>query len=166
MLIGVISDTHGNLPRTGQALRLLRDDGINHLIHCGDLGGEDILTLLFELREEGLPVTAVPGNVDEWAPDIILLAKKLDFPLPRVARLTLDGLNTAVFHGHDPREWDRLHEESSLDILFTGHTHEPRDEQIGSLRILNPGAIHRARVPGYALFDTRTRVWTRKELPL
>jgi len=166
MLIGVISDTHGNRPRTEQALERLSLAGIGHLIHCGDLGGEDILSLLFELREGGLPVTAVPGNVDEWEPSLILYAKKLSFPLPRIARLEQDGLHMAVYHGHDPREWEQLHSESGLDVLFTGHTHEPRDERAGALRILNPGAIHRARSPGYALFDTQTQLWTRKELPL
>jgi len=157
MILGLLSDTHGHLPRTERALDLLRSRGAEHLIHCGDLGGEPIVDLLFEQRETGLPVTAVPGNVDEWDPDLILYTKKLGLPLPRTARLEIDALRIAVFHGHDPREMNALRADAKLDLLFTGHTHVARDDQENGLRIVNPGAVYRARVPSVALFDTRTR---------
>jgi len=54
--IGVISDTHGKLdPR---ALDLFA--GVNHIIHAGDVGREEILWQL----EEVAPVIAVRGNID------------------------------------------------------------------------------------------------------
>ena len=164
MILGILSDTHGNLPRAEAAIQALRGRTIHHLIHCGDLGSEDIVTLLFEQKESGLPVTAVVGNVDEWNPDLILYAKKLGIPLPRTAQVNLGKLNMAVSHGHDPFAMDALLKDTTLNILFTGHTHVPRDEQVGNVRILNPGAIHRAEIPGFALFDTSTQSYTR--LPL
>jgi len=160
MILGILSDTHGHLPRTRTAIRQLTDAGAELLIHCGDLGSEEIVTLLFEVKEEGLPVIAVPGNVDEWDPGLILYAKKLGLSLPRTARTTQGGMTIAVHHGHDPREMSSLEHTPGLDLLFTGHTHVAKDQIIGSLRILNPGAVYRAQIPSVAVFDTETREMT------
>lgn len=154
MILGVLSDTHGNLPRAESALRALNALPVDHLIHCGDLGSEEIVTLLFEQQENGIPVTAVVGNVDEWNPDLILYAKKLGLPLSRTARMTLDGIPMAVCHGHNADDMETLLHDPGIRLLFTGHTHVPRDEQLGNIRVLNPGALHRTPVPGYALFNT------------
>src|SRR2546421_10966030 len=56
MRIGVISDTHGLL--RPEALSALR--GADHLLHGGDIGGEEVLAALRKIA----PVTAVAGNVD------------------------------------------------------------------------------------------------------
>lgn len=156
MIIGLLSDTHGHAARTVEALRILREGGADHLIHCGDLGGEEVLNLLFEQQENGLPVTAVPGNVDEWEPDLMLYAKKLGIPLPRLQRLELDGKNLAVHHGHDPKIMETLVADPDLDLLFTGHTHVAKDEIHEGVRIINPGAVYRANPPGVSTFDTVT----------
>jgi putative phosphoesterase len=159
MILGLLSDTHGHLERTLQALTLLQE--ADHLFHCGDIGSEAILTLLLEEREKGRPVTAVPGNVDEWDPDFMLLARKLDFPLPHHLRLETDGLRIAVHHGHDKNLLDHLAADPELDLLFTGHTHVPMDDRDGPVRIINPGAVYRASQPGVATLDTRTGQLTR-----
>ncbi len=166
MIIGILSDTHGNITRTEAALSALQSVPVEQIIHCGDLGSEEIVTLLFEQQENGIPVTAVVGNVDEWNPDIILYAKKLGLPLSRTATLQLDGITAAVCHGHHAQSMEALLNTPGVRIVFTGHTHIPRDEQIGATRILNPGALHRAEVPGYALFDTTSQTWTRTPLRL
>lgn len=160
MILGLMSDTHGNLSRAERGVDILRAQGADHLLHCGDLGGEDIVTLLFELREQGLPVTAVIGNVDEWDPDLKLYAAKLDLPLPHHIRLELDGLRLAIHHGHDKRLLGHLRQDPDLDLLFTGHTHLPADDTDGPVRVINPGALHRATTPGVATFDTQTRKLT------
>jgi len=166
MILGLLSDTHGALKRSEKALQLLRDAGAEHLIHCGDLGSEDILTLLFEQQENGLPVTAVPGNVDDWDPNLILYGKKIGIPLPRLQRLNLDGLQIAVHHGHDAGLMHTLRADADVDVLFTGHTHVAKDEKVGSVRVINPGAVYRANPPGVSVFHTQTDTLTFLPLPL
>ena len=63
-VVGVISDTHG-LVRP-EALRAL--EGVEHILHAGDVGSPDVLEALRELA----PLTAVRGNVDAsaWAADL------------------------------------------------------------------------------------------------
>jgi len=157
MKLGLLSDTHGHVARTERALKILRDQGATELIHCGDVGSEDIISLLFEQQENGIPVTAVMGNVDEWDPSLILYAKKVDVPLSRLQRLERDGLTIAVFHGHEYRTMDHLLADPDLDLLFTGHTHVAKDETVGSVRVINPGAVYRANPPGVSVFDTETQ---------
>lgn len=166
MILGLLSDTHGHVDRTQKALQLLLDAGASELIHCGDLGSESIMDLLFEQQENGVPVTAVMGNVDEWDPGLLLYAKKLKLPLARLQRLERDGLQIAVFHGHDHRTMDQLLKDPDLDLLFTGHTHVPKDETVGSVRVINPGAVYRANPPGLSVLDTKTGILTFLDLPL
>lgn len=165
MILGLLSDTHGHLTRTTLALELLQARGAEHLVHCGDLGSEDLVTLLFETRENGLPVSAVSGNVDDWDPDLKLYAQKIGVPLPHHLRRDLDGLRFAVHHGHDKRLLEHLRQDPELDVLFTGHTHIPADDTRGPVRVINPGAVYRAATPGVSLFDTQTRDLTFLPLP-
>jgi uncharacterized protein len=160
MKLGLLSDTHGHLGRTELALRMLKDAGAAQLIHCGDLGSEEVLSLLLEQQESGLPVTAVPGNVDDWDPGLILYGKKIGIPLPRLQRIEIEGLHVAIHHGHDAALMQNLMADPDLDLLFTGHTHVAKDERIGKLRIINPGAVYRANPAGVSLFDTRSGVLT------
>ena len=154
MILGLLSDTHGNLPRTRTALELLRSENVTHIFHCGDVGSEAVLDLLFEVQENGIPVTAVAGNVDEWEPDLLFYGQKLGLPVPRIQRLELAGLRIALHHGHYERHMEELAADPALDLLFTGHTHVPRDEKQGHVRIINPGAVHRANPPGVSVLDT------------
>jgi putative phosphoesterase len=59
--IGVVGDTHGYLDPA--VLELFA--GVDHVIHCGDIGDPEILA---ELAKIG-PLTAVAGNLDHvaWA---------------------------------------------------------------------------------------------------
>jgi len=155
MIIGLLSDTHGNLPRTEKALSLLKNAGARHLFHCGDLGSEDVLTLLFEARESGTPVTLVHGNVDQWDPDLHLYAKKLGMSLPRLVKGRFENLTYGVTHGHDATAMTELLDENP-DYIFTGHTHVPCDEIRGKSRVINPGAVHRAQTPMVSVLETRT----------
>ncbi len=50
----------------------------------------------------------------------------------------------------------RLLSEQKHDYLLQGHTHVRHDERIGKTRVINPGALHRAREKTVALLDTAT----------
>jgi predicted phosphodiesterase len=47
-------------------------------------------------------------------------------------------------------------ESQRFDYLLHGHSHLTRDERVGRTRIINPGALHRAREKTVALLDTAT----------
>ena len=59
MLLGILSDTHDQLARTIRAVAILREQGAEVLIHCGDLLGPPIVAAC-----SILPFHFVFGNND------------------------------------------------------------------------------------------------------
>ena len=127
MRLGIISDTHGTLPP--EVFQVF--EGVDRILHAGDVGSADILTELEALA----PVTAVYGNTDGWG----LRAK-----LPKVAKLRLDGFDIVVTHGDQfgtPTP-GALHEAfPEGEILVFGHTHQPLVETVDVVvTAMNPGS--------------------------
>jgi len=152
MLIGIISDTHDRVDETRRALALLAARNIHRIIHCGDVGGPPILDLL-----AGFDATLVWGNNDWDRTDLTRYARALNIGVgDPFADLTIDGKRFAVAHGDHAGILQRLIAGAQYDYLLTGHTHVRRDERIGRLRIINPGALHRASIKSVALLDVPT----------
>jgi uncharacterized protein len=127
MLIGVISDTHGLLrPEALDALR-----AADHLLHAGDVGGEDVLE---ELRRIA-PLTAVAGNVDGFRCG----------SARETARVELDGVRFYLTHILDRPRQPRPEVQSALgrqpaDVVVFGHSHLPHDEVLAGVRFFNPAS--------------------------
>jgi predicted phosphodiesterase len=43
MRVSILADTHDELARTRLAVRLLRDEGAEALVHCGDLASPPVV---------------------------------------------------------------------------------------------------------------------------
>jgi uncharacterized protein len=152
MRLGILSDTHGRAAATAAALDLLRQAGAEFYIHCGDVGGEPILDLL-----AGLPLVFVWGNTDYDHAEMGRYAKKLGLDCRgNFADLELDGRRIAVTHGDEPAVLKRIVAEKRYRYLLHGHTHVARDQIIGDLRWINPGAVHRSPRPSVAVLDTHS----------
>jgi len=124
--IGIISDTHGLLrPELLEAL-----DGVEHILHAGDVGPVDILLEL----ETIAPVHAVSGNTDGF--DIRLR-------VPEVQHLELGSMSVAVMHGHqvgNPEPSSLAQRLPDADLVVFGHTHKPLMERTGGRWFVNPGS--------------------------
>lgn len=121
MKIGIISDTHGLL-RPEAVERLA---GVDHIIHAGDIGRPEVIA---ELRRIA-PVTAVRGNVDRdaWArgyphTELVKLGGRFFYVLHNVAELDLDPAAAGI------------------DVVVSGHSHQPRIETADGVVYLNPGS--------------------------
>ena len=121
ILVGVISDTHGLL--RSSALEGLC--GVDHLIHAGDVGKEEILAELAALA----PLTVVRGNVDrgEWAERL---------PLTEV--LQVGGVLLYVIH--DVKDLDLNPSAASIRVVISGHSHQPTIREQNGVLYLNPGS--------------------------
>jgi uncharacterized protein len=119
--IGVISDTHGLL--RPEALAQLA--GCDHIIHGGDIGGEDILDQLRAIA----PLTVVRGNNDRgpWATAV-----------PESARIDIAGVTLFAVHDIATMGLDPAAE--GIDVVVTGHSHKPLAERRNGVLYLNPGS--------------------------
>lgn len=126
MRIGIISDTHGLLrPRLFELL-----EGVDHILHAGDLGPVDLLTEL----EAIAPVTMVWGNTD----DMDVRAR-----VPEVATVQLGDVKAAVMHGHQlgsPGPRAVAGEYPDADLVVFGHSHHPVIEYVRGALAVNPGS--------------------------
>jgi putative phosphoesterase len=123
MRVGLISDTHGLI--RAEALAAL--DGVEIILHAGDVGGHSVLRELAAIA----PVHAVYGNTDDPIQG-----------LPQRVDLTLGGLKVHVSHGHEvgsPTP-ERLVREYAADVIVFGHTHKPLIDTVGKTLVVNPGA--------------------------
>ena len=148
MLVGIMSDSHGDAAATAQAVALLTQSGARKLFHCGDLCGDAVLDEL-----AGHDCTFVWGNCDAPSPATrrYVLALGLKWPQWPV-RVTVDGKSIAVYHGHERRFKTASHD-PGLDYVFYGHSHKYADHREKGCRFINPGALCRVPVRTVALLD-------------
>ncbi len=160
MLVGVLSDTHGHRQPARAAMKLFTRQGVEYVIHCGDVGGIEVFSELL-----ALPCTFVWGNTDFPEQGVHAFLDSVGLPVPGdpPTRLTLEGKRFAVFHGHEPG-FGRAANGVDVDYLLHGHTHVARDERIAGVRIINPGALHRAHPKSVATLDTQTDTLTFHEI--
>ncbi len=138
--IGILADSHGQAGRTLAAVSLLLEAGADVLIHLGDVCGESVLDAL-----AGTPCRVVFGNCDWNWQALARYARDLDLIVdhPR-GEIEVGGRRVRYGHGDDPQlEPQAVRDE--VEYLLHGHSHQRRDERIGLTRVINPGALHRAR---------------------
>jgi len=148
MRIGILSDTHDQVARTGRAIAMLIAEGAEVLCHCGDLTGPRVVA------ECGrLPSYYVFGNND-FDEDLLRRAmiRTGGTCLGRGSVLVLEGRRVAITHGDCLSEVRRLRALEPEFLLF-GHSHQPTDRQDGLTRWINPGALHRASAWTVAVLD-------------
>jgi hypothetical protein len=153
MKIGVISDSHGKHERLALAAGMLVDRGAAALVHCGDIGHERSLETL---AAAGVPAYVVSGNTDRHIPALIRMAEKLgvEFHWEVIEAPLGDGRFLVATHGHDERLVETLIAGEQFPYVCVGHSHEPQDVRRGPVRVINPGALHRAGEYTVALLDT------------
>jgi uncharacterized protein len=124
--LGIVSDTHGR-PHPDLFRHL---DGVDHILHAGDVGPLDLLTQLEALAA----VTAVWGNTDDF---------DLRGRIPEVARVDLDGVRVALLHGHQlgtPTPENVVAAYPDADLVVFGHTHRPVIQRMDGVLAVNPGS--------------------------
>lgn len=121
MKVGVLSDTHGLLrPEAIAALQ-----GVDHLIHAGDVGNPAILAQLRELA----PLTAIRGNIDRTGPCAAL---------PATVAVELAGHLLYIVHAL--ADLDLNAKAAGIAAVVYGHSHKPALDWKDGVLFLNPGS--------------------------
>lgn len=138
----VFSDSHGSVSKMTEAVRRVRPDVI---IHLGDYE-RDGQTLRAEFP--GTPFYAVRGNCDIGgrAPDRDIVP--------------LGPVKAFITHGHLYNvKWGRFDslvyaaQEQGAKIAMFGHTHEADYEELGGVKLINPGTAGSGTRRTWALIE-------------
>ncbi|MFB6161102.1 MAG: metallophosphoesterase family protein [Haloferacaceae archaeon] len=131
--IALVSDTH--VPSRAPSIPAwvegrLRD--ADHVVHAGDFDTAEAFERVVTLARE---LTAVRGNTDRVT------------DLPEVATVERGGVTFVVTHGagsrrgYERRVANTVRSHGGPDAVgVSGHTHEPMDERVEGVRLLNPGS--------------------------
>lgn len=137
---------------------LLLDQGIDVLLHLGDVGSVEVVDALAVEGVVDRPVDSrmVFGNTDWDIPAMSQYAESLGVSVDHpVGRLEIDGKTLVFCHGHVEADMNAALAEG-VDYLCHGHTHRCSDTRQGQTRVLNPGALFRASRYTVAVLDTET----------
>jgi len=147
MRIGIIADTHGNLPGWERAVELFGD--VDLMVHCGDVlyhgpkfdpvEGYAPRDLAAAINAMPVPVLIVRGNGDSEVDQLVL-----DVPLQSPYLFAqVEGLRILAGHGHiqPPEELAALARKWEVHLLLTGHSHVPTVSHHGGLTHVNPGTV-------------------------
>jgi putative phosphoesterase len=169
MLVGIVSDTHDRTDALQSALRVLRRQRIDLVLHCGDIQSVETVRLFGDF-----PTHFVLGNWDgDWiagvncglaprSPD----GRKRDSSRLRRAieeiggtlhepwgELDLGGRTVAWVHGNDRALLRDLEQSGCYDYLFYGHTHVAERHRTGRTLVVNPGAMFKVHPMRFAFLD-------------
>jgi len=132
LLIGVISDTHvpdrsSHIPE--KVFEVFSN--VDMILHAGDLTSSHVRDELGDLA----PIKCVQGNMDRY----------YGLELPRYERIKIDGVIIGLNHGEvypcgDTQQLRYIGLEMGVEVLISGHTHQPFIKEIGDMLLLNPGS--------------------------
>jgi putative phosphoesterase len=149
MKIAILSDSHGKVETVRRALALLQARGVATVLHCGDI--DDTATVeLFA----GWDAHFVYGNCDYDRAGLRRAMSAAGATLhEQYGSVELEGVKIAFVHGDDRELLQAVERSGYYDFLFYGHTHAAAEHRTGPTRVINPGALHRARPKTMVVLD-------------
>jgi putative phosphoesterase len=136
MLIGIISDTHDNVPNILKAKDIFLKKKVDLVLHAGDVVAGKTVEFF-----EGLKVWFIDGNCNTEPEKMKEKAEQIGGKyLGNFAEFELEGKKFCMYHGTDKKKLDDIIKSQNYDYVITGHTHKPFDKKEGKTRIINPGA--------------------------
>jgi putative phosphoesterase len=152
MQIGILSDTHSRHHTVETALELLRQRGVGQILHCGDIEDAEAVRLF-----QSFDTHFVWGNCDGDRYGMRQAMRETGATLHEpFGSLELEGRKLAWIHSDDQRLFRDVERSGAFDFLFYGHTHKAEQHRTGITQVINPGALHRARVKTFVILDLKT----------
>ena len=133
-MIGIISDTHDNLPAVADAIEYLNSLDLEMVIHAGDYIAP---FTAIELKRLNAKIVGVFGNNDGEKAGLL---KQLP-DLVQLAEFEHRGKKFAVYHGTLHAVVDALVKSKKYDVVIRGHNHNPQIEDIDGTLLINPGEV-------------------------
>lgn len=138
MIIGLISDTHDNVPMIKRAIERLKEERVKLVLHAGDY------ISLFTAKpyaEQGVPMIGVFGNNCAETEALKRVYADVGADLRGYfAEVEEDGLRIALTHGHLKSEMNRAMS-GEYDVVVRGHTHRASIREEKGILIINPGEV-------------------------
>jgi putative phosphoesterase len=165
LLIGVVSDSHDNLPLIEKAVEKLNQQKVSLVLHAGDFVAPFTISRFKKLN---CPFIGVFGNNDG---DHELLKKRFSETNnctvhERFTQVTVEGYRIALLHGHETELLSAIIECGYFDAVIHGHSHNYGIDRRDKTLAVNPGELcgYLTGKASFALLDTEKSEATIVEL--
>lgn len=133
MKIGIVADTHDQLPNIAKAVECFNEAGVSQVVHAGDFVSPFTARAFKALK---CPMKGVFGNNDGDHLALIEAYKGVAELHERYLELDLEGRGILVFH--QPDFIESVARSRDYDVVIHGHTHKMRVDNREAL-LINPG---------------------------
>jgi uncharacterized protein len=155
MLIGLIADTHDNLPLVEKAVKYLNNQKVGLVLHAGDYIAGFVIP---KFKQLNCKLIGVFGNNDG---DHELLKKRFSETTnctihDRFAAVEVDGYRIALLHGEETELLNAIIDSGYFNAVIHGHSHIKSIEKKGKTLAINPGELcgYLTGKPTIATLDT------------
>jgi putative phosphoesterase len=152
MRIGVVSDTHDRQEAVAESVRLLMEQQVELILHCGDIVSPETVRVF-----KPIPTHFVFGNWDKEKTKLAAAIKEIGGTFyDSFGALTLAEKRIAWVHSHERHQLRQLENADFFDYVFYGHTHVREQHRTGRTLVANPGALFRANPKTCIVLDVAT----------
>jgi putative phosphoesterase len=152
MRIGVVSDTHDRQEAVAEAVRLLMEQQVELILHCGDIESPETVRVF-----KPIPTHFVFGNWDKDKAKLAAAIRDIGGTFyDSFGVLTITERRIAWVHSHERHQLRQLENADYFDYVFYGHTHVREQHRTGRTLVANPGALFRANPKTCIVLDLAT----------
>jgi hypothetical protein len=134
MKIGIMADTHDNLPNIKKSVNLFNQEKVDLVFHAGDFVSPFTAR---ELKNIKCPFTGVFGNNDGDRQFLLNQFKDIGPIYPEPYKTKIDGKEIIMFHKNDVI--NDLAKSQVYNVIIYGHTHQVDSFKEGKTTVINPG---------------------------
>jgi uncharacterized protein len=158
MLIGIISDSHDNIPMIKKAIDILNEKKVELVLHAGDVVSPFVPRLFANLAS---PMIVTLGNSDAEKETLRKRFAEVGKDVRGTfAEIEVGRIRIAVTHGDERDLLLSLMKSQYYHVVVHGHTHEVKIHVLGNTLVVNPGEIC-GYLTGHAtmaILDAETRI--------
>ncbi|MER3473195.1 MAG: YfcE family phosphodiesterase [Armatimonadota bacterium] len=136
MKVGIMADSHDNLPKIRSAMEVFRAEGVGLILHAGDFVAPFAVRAMTPAPAR---VVAVFGNNDGERIGLAKAFEAMGEVHPRIAIVQVEGKRIGVVHQDELVA--PLSASNAIDVLVYGHTHHLDIRREGNVLVVNPGEV-------------------------
>ena len=139
MRLGLISDTHDNVPKIREAILQLNEHEVDLVLHAGDYISPFTAKPYADLKAKMIGVYGNNCAEREKLREVYTAVGKEI--VGNFAEVEAGGRRIALLHGHDDALLSSIIAHGDYDAVVHGHDHKTKIEKRGATLVVNPGEV-------------------------
>jgi putative phosphoesterase len=139
MKIGIIADTHDNLPAIDKAISRLNQEEVQLVLHAGDYVAPFSVLHFKSLKAR---LIGIFGNNDGDHQFLKKRFKEINAEIRgNFAEIVIENVKITMVHGDDLGLLESLIATEGYDVVVHAHSHEAKIVRKGKTLVINPGEV-------------------------